>query len=189
MKSSAVHISLFAILLSLTALSAAAQTPPSNPAGAIPSALGSAKTVFLGNGGADGGLFPMPFSGDPNRAYFSLFSQLKALGKYDLVSTPAQADLVMEIQLFSPAGPRNSDKSMGAADPLPFFKLTIYDARTHFAMWAITEPIEWAILQKTHDRNFDTALSNVAADVDALSQPQPSALYPHPPAHLGAWQR
>ncbi len=41
------------------------------------------------------------------------------------------------------------------------FRLVVYDRKSHFVLWTITESIEVAILQKTHDKNFDTALANV----------------------------
>lgn len=195
-------VSLSRLLLSLISAAlagfvqlAAAQTPASGHtqgAGAIsiPAPILNAKAVFLGNGGADGGLFPEPFSGDPNRGYFALLDQFKSSGKYDLVSDPSQADLVMEILLTAPNGPRQGGKQLGAADPLPFFKLVIYDAKTHFVLWTITEPIEWAILQKTHDRNFDDAVGRLSADVQALSQRNAASLYPQPSSRLvPAWQR
>src|SRR4051812_35176574 len=76
--------------------------PNTAPASPVPPAITNARAVFLANGGADGGLFPEPFSGDPNRGYFTLYSQLKSAGKYDLVGDPSQADLVMEISLAAP---------------------------------------------------------------------------------------
>ena len=155
----------------------------------LPQAIVNARTVFLANGGADGGLFPEPFSGDPNRGYFSLYSQLKAMGKYALATDPSQADLVMNISLVAPTGPHNDQKTLGTADPLPFFKLVIYDAKSHFALWTITEPIYVAIRQKTHDKNFDDALANVMADVKALSEPNAQNLYPHPQTRLDVWHR
>jgi hypothetical protein len=189
---------LFVILcasVSAAAPIAAAQASGASPAPsassvAIPAPIANARTVFLANGGADGGLFPEPFSGDPNRAWFGLVGQLKSAGRYDLVSDPSQADLVMEIQLSAPNGPRQGGKQLGAADPVPFFKLTIYDVKTHFALWTITEPIEWAILQKTHDRNFDDAVARLSADIQALSQGNAASLYPQPSTRLvPAWQR
>jgi hypothetical protein len=108
-----VQFLLVAFSASLLVAIAAAQAPaaaPAAPAGAIPAPIVNARTVFLANGGADGGLFPEPFSGDPNRGYFRLLDQLKSAGKYDLVSDPSQADLVMEIQLFAPNGPREGAK-------------------------------------------------------------------------------
>jgi hypothetical protein len=192
-SASAYRLCLLIAIAILVATFCVAQTPADNQAGpapmAIPSAIVIAKAVFVSNGGSDGGLFPEPFSGDPNRGYFTLFQQLKAMGRYELVSDPSQADLVMEIQLHAPNGPRVPAKQTGAADPLPFFQLVIYDAKTRFVLWTITEPIEWAILQKTHNRNFDEGISRVVADVQALSQPNPGALYPLPTPHLGSWQR
>ncbi|MGD0444845.1 MAG: hypothetical protein ABSA39_13005, partial [Edaphobacter sp.] len=35
----------------------------------VPPQLLNAKKVFISNAGADSGLFPHPFSGDPDRAY------------------------------------------------------------------------------------------------------------------------
>jgi hypothetical protein len=185
---------LLAMISSLPVSAAVAQGPapeavPNASASSIPPPILNARAVFLANGGADGGLFPEPFSGDPNRGYFSLLGQLKSAGKYELVSDPSQADLVMAIQLTAPNGPRQGGKQLGAADPLPFFKLVIYDAKTRFALWTITEPIEWAILQKTHDRNFDDAVARLSADVQALSQGNSASLYPPPTRLVPAWQR
>jgi hypothetical protein len=163
--------------------------PPETAASPVPQAILSAKRVFLANGGADGGLFPEPFSGDPNRGYFSLYTQLKAMAKYDLVDDPSQADLVVNISLVAPTGPHNDQKTLGTADPLPFFRLVIYDAKSHFALWTITEPIYIAFRQKTHDKNFDDAMANLTADLKALSEPNAQNLYPHPPTRLDVWHR
>ncbi len=156
---------------------------------AVPAAILSAKSVFVSNGGADAGLFPEPFSGDPNRPYFSFVGDLQHLQKYDLVADPSQADLVMEIHLLAPTGPQNNSKQLGAADFLPFFRLTIYDRKTHYVLWTITEPIEFAFLQKTHDKNFDLALSHLVDDVQALTQAGAVSLYPNPPARQSSWTR
>lgn len=179
----------FAVAMLVLSVAASAQTQPSIPTVPVPPAILNAKTVFLANGGADGGLFPEPFTGDPNRAYFSLYKQLKDMGRYELVLDPAQADLVMQIHLASPAGSLRSGKQLGTADPLPFFQVTIYDRKTQFALWTITEPIELAFRQKTHDKNFDDALAKIVEDIKAVSQPNSPALYPNPPAHLGVWTR
>ena len=155
----------------------------------VPAAILNAKTVFVSNGGSDGGLYPEPFSGDANRPYFEFVEQLEHLGKYQLALDPSQADLVMQIQLEAPTGPEHNSKQLGAADFLPFFKLTIFDCKTRFVLWTVTEPIEFAVLQKTHDKNFDTALAHLADDVKALSQPGAMSLYPNPPARQSAWAR
>jgi hypothetical protein len=163
-------------VLSMTAAFAQVPAPPAP--GPVPPAILSAKNIFVSNAGADSGLFPEPFSGDPNRAYAEFYSMLKAEHQYELVSDPSQADLVLELQLTAPNGPTNANKQNGASDPLPMFRLTIYDRKTHYVLWELTESIEAALLQKTHDRNFDDALTDILLDFEALSGKAP------PPARV-----
>ena len=155
---------------------------------AVPAGLTNAKSAFVSNGGSDAGLFPEPFSGDPNRPYFQLFKSLKAAHFFDLADAPSEADLIIEIHLSAPLGTLHSAKQLGSADALPFFKLTIYDGKTHFILWTITEPIEIAYLQKTHDKNFDQALAHVVDDLGVLQKPGSGSLYPHPPARQSEWR-
>jgi hypothetical protein len=58
------------------------QPPPSQaaPPAPVPSAIFSAKKVFLSNGGADSGLFPHPFSGSQDRAYNQFYVALQKRG-------------------------------------------------------------------------------------------------------------
>jgi hypothetical protein len=75
---------------------------------------------------------------------------------------------VLELQLMAPAGPSSPNKANGAADPLPMFRLVVYERQTHFVLWAVTESIEIAFVQKTHDRNFDEALNRVMDDLKGV---------------------
>jgi hypothetical protein len=137
--------------------------------GHVPAAMLAAKTVFLSNAGGDSGLFPQPFSGDPNRGYDGFYAGLKTSGKHELVDDPGKADLVLELQLTAPNGPSSGNKQNGASDPLPMFRLTIYDRQTHYILWALTESIDVALLQKTHDKNFDQALQDLVFDFDQVT--------------------
>jgi len=137
----------------------------------VPALLAEAHTAFLSNGGADAGLFPHPFTGTQDRAYAYLFSKLSGAGPLTLVATPAAADVVLEIQLSSPLGPLGNDKQKGTADPLPTFKLIVYDRPTHYVLWTITQTVDPANLQKTHDKNFDTALDSVMDQLGQLLAP------------------
>lgn len=148
-----------------------AQQPSASGVAPIPPALLAAKKVFVSNAGADPGLFPHPFSGDPDRAYNEFYADLQSLGQYELVTDPASADLVFELRLNAPNGPSNADKTKGASDPLPMFRLVIYDRKSHYVLWALTESIEQANLQKTHDHNFDVALSTLVEDLKRLITP------------------
>jgi hypothetical protein len=169
-----------ASLLLLFTLTAAAQMSPhaaspiAPPPPSVPPGLLTARTVFVSNAGADSGLFPSPFSGDPDRAYQQFYAAIQTWHHYQLVSDPTQADLVLELRLTAPYGPQSPNKSTGASDPLPMLRLVIYDRRTHYILWALTESIDKANLQKTHDKNFDVALEELTNDLKRLTQ-SPSA--------------
>lgn len=130
-----------------------------------------AKNVFLSNAGADSGLFPSPFSGGPSRAYDYLYAALKTDKTYVLVNDPAQADLVFEIRVTAPSGPQNPSKVYGASDPLPMARLVIYDRPTHYVLWTDTQSIDVALLQKTHDTNFDRALDRLLIELKSVAMP------------------
>jgi hypothetical protein len=49
------------------------------------------------------------------------------------------------------------------------FRLVIFDVKTHYVLWALTESIDEALVQKTHDRNFDDALSALVLDLKSLN--------------------
>jgi hypothetical protein len=153
----------------LAASAAIAQQPATAGPGPVPLAILNAKKIFVSNAGADSGLFPSPFSGDPDRGYNQLYAGLKAFGQFELVTDPSDADLVLEIQLTAPNGPTNGSKVNGASDPVPMLRMVVYDRRTHFILWTFTHSIEVAFLQKTHDRNFDDALAAILTGFEALS--------------------
>jgi len=156
----------------LTAASALGQQPAAAPQAPVPAELRTAAKIFVSNAGADSGLFPSPFSGDTNRGYNQLYAGLRASGQYQLVDDPADADLVLELQLTSPVGSTHSldvNKVNGAANPVPMFRLVVYDRRTHYVLWAFSQSIEIAFLQKTHDRNFDEALTAILLEFESLS--------------------
>lgn len=155
--------------------SAATAQQPYPEAAPPPPELRTAKTAFLSNAGGDSGLFPEPFSGDPSRGYMELDNKLKSAGLFQLVDNPAQADLVLELQLTAPEGPSRANKQNGASDPLPMFRLAIYDEKTHYLLWALTESIGPAILQKTHDHNFDLAIDQLLLDLEHLTGKTPGA--------------
>jgi hypothetical protein len=166
-----------ALLLFTGAVLAQSQpAPPATVPPPVPGAILNAKTIFISNAGSDSGLFPHPFSGDPDRAYVEFYEAVQGLHHYQLVADPAQADLVFELRLTAPNGPQSPNKATGASDPLPMLRLVIYDRPTHYVLWALTESIAPADLQKNHDRNFDMALAAVMDDLKHLTQP------PSPPS-------
>ena len=95
----------FLFVCAALAMQARAQTPPAASLAPVPPALLNAKTVFISNAGADSGLFPHPFSGDPDRPYNQFYAAMQSWGRYEIVGDPSQADIVIELQLIAPPGP------------------------------------------------------------------------------------
>jgi len=163
-----------ALIAILPAVAARAQQLPGAGTAPVPPALLTATKVFVSNAGADSGLFPHPFSGDPDRPYNQFYAALKGWGRYELVGDPKDADLVFELQLIAPNGPTNPSKMAGASDPLPMFRLLIFDRKTHYILWTFTESIDPAALQKTHDHTFDEAGTALMLDLKALTTKTPA---------------
>ena len=107
MRSSDASFCLIVAASILFTATAFAQMPAYDQAGPVPRQLTVAKTIFLSNAGADSGLFPEPFTGDPDRPYTEFYSALKATGDFTLIGNPLGADLVLELRLFAPDGPTN----------------------------------------------------------------------------------
>jgi hypothetical protein len=169
MKRTSAAVLSFAGFAFLWVSGAQAQVAAARPDAPIPQAILSAKKIFVSNAGADAGLFPHPFSGDADRGYNQFYANLKTTGQWELLDDPAQADLVLELRLTAPYGPQNADKQKGASDPLPMFRLVVYDAKSHYVLWALTEVIDRANLQKSHDRNFDDSLRAIVGDFETLA--------------------
>src|SRR5690349_19989898 len=114
---------------------AATQEPPVTPVmspAPVPRAHLNALRDFISDVGADSGLFPHPFNGDPDRGYSEYYAGMKSWGRYELVSDPNDADPLFELQLTAPNGPQNPSKQNGAADPLPMFRLVILERKSHY---------------------------------------------------------
>ena len=165
-----------ALIAILPTVAARAQQVSEGGRAPVPPGLFTATKVFVSNAGADSGLFPHPFSGDPDRPYNQLYAALHGWGRYELLADPQDADLVFELQLTAPNGPTNPNKMAGASDPLPMFRLIIFDRKTHYILWALTESIGPAALQKTHDRNFDDAITALTLDLKPLTTKTPAGM-------------
>ena len=176
---------LAAAALAFSTAAAPAQSQSHSTASApIPPAIAAAKTIFLSNAGAESNLFATsytdpvddgPYSGDPRRGYSELYADLAASGRFQLVSSPASADLVLQLSLNTPGGIIGYTKFAGPTTPPPMFTLVIYDRRSHYILWTLTQTVENAILQKTADRNFDNAIHRLSKQFLDLAGTSPAA--------------
>jgi hypothetical protein len=132
----------------------------SDPAPApIPTQIVTSKKVFISNLGEESEYYTQKrgyVSGGRNRFYSMFYASMKSWGRYELVASPADADLVFEL-LFS------------IKESQPQFKLTILDSKTHFALWAFTVYAEPANRETTWRKNVDQALMEAVDDVKKLA--------------------
>ncbi len=137
----------------------------------MPTAIQTAKRVFLGNAGVDGSSFPtFRRGGDINQPYNWFYLAMKNWGRYELVGSPADADLVFEISFTAPLV--GTEQLLTSA---PYLRLEILDAKTHFLLWTILEPVEGALRKATWENNFNTGVTNLVSDLKNITGETPIA--------------
>lgn len=139
---------------------AVAQQPVSRTA-PIPPQILNAHRVFVANGGGSN-YFDTFISGGANRAYNTFYKMMKETGRYELVSSPGQADLVFEIRATAPA----VADWKGVASYNPQVVLSIRDPRTNVVLWSESANVRVWGTKKGRDRRFD---QSVAVLVDKLA--------------------
>lgn len=171
----------FSIALALALITALLMLPPAQaqqskdvPPAPLPSQVYSAKKVFISNAGGDSnGLY----TGGPERLYNQFYAAVKGWGRYELVASPAAADLVLEVSFRNPfigegmiGGGETQVSNYNFTDP--HFRLVIVDPGTRVTLWTFTEHVERARLQGNRDKNFDLAFAKLANDLrNASGQP------------------
>jgi hypothetical protein len=140
----------FALLLLLaTALSQPALAQQDPPVAPFPPAIRAAKTVFISK--ASGASY-LPAIAD-DLAYNKFYAAIRGWDRYQLVSSPSDADLVIEIRfdcLTSPCGFN--------------LRANILDPKTHTILWAFDEPVVGA--SRT---SFDKSMAALVEDVKSLA--------------------
>jgi hypothetical protein len=120
----------------------------------LPAQITRGKTVFISNAGGDTYYL---YSGGPDRLYDQFYAAVQHWGRYQLVASPAEADLVLAISF--------SNQFFGEKDTDPQFRLTVLDPGTRVTLWTFTEHVEFAALQGNRDKNFDQAIAALVNDV------------------------
>jgi len=156
----------FATAFAVVLLAAAVLTAPSawaQPA-PIPSQLLTAKTAFLSNGGSTS---PTISSAD---LYSGMYSALRIWGRYVLVSSPEEAELIFVVTFQVPA----SDVTDGTSYKRPMLTLSVLDAKTKVALWTETE---YAVPsgKKGSEKAFDNVIGAFRALAEARHGEKPVA--------------
>jgi hypothetical protein len=105
----------------------------------VPAPILTAKKVFIANAGADALVSALDQGKGTGDKYYNLFyASAKDWGYYKLLDSPSDADLVLEIYASSPV----TSVSNGAARIQPQVQLSIFDAKSHFLLWRLTESLD-----------------------------------------------
>lgn len=140
---------------------------PTSYVAPVPRAIAAARKVFISNAGADN-LSHLVFSGAPNRCYNEFYHQVQALDRYEIVSSPAEADIVLEISLrFSEARVNNTFRQW-------LLRLRILDPKTQIVLWSVDASSEQGGVRATSDRNLDIAMARIVSDLKGLAGAPPS---------------
>ena len=84
---------------------------------------------------------------------------MKNWARYELVSAPAEADLV-----FDPSFVLNFEGVLRLR-----LRLVILDPKTHIALWTIIEPVQPWVRESTGRKSFDQAIAKLMDDVKKLT--------------------
>ncbi len=120
----------------------------------VPSKILGAKKVFVGNTGA--GFDSSAWSGGSDRIYNEFYAALKSGGRFELVTSPSEADLVLNVNVIP-------------SSAVWQFKLDILDPKTGIVLWTVYEPTKITVSQKARDKNFDDAINKLASDLSLLT--------------------
>lgn len=142
-----------ALTIAVLSLSGAEAKKTAEPApGPIPIQLFTAKKVFISYLESDAD------PGAPNLTYNEFYALMKSWGKYELVSAPADADLVFEIRYLS-----------GLSDSQ--LRLSIVDAKTRFVLWPFIQHVQSSSRETSRRKNFDQAMTDLVDEVKRVSTP------------------
>jgi hypothetical protein len=131
----------------------------------VPAPLLNGKRVFISYELGDVTAFPSVYSGGPERAYNEFFSDMKAWGRYALVTDPKDADLIFSIRFV---------ESPGLS--CPQVRVGISDAQTHVALWGFVEEIDSALFKKHRDEAFSQSIQLLVTDIQSLLTPDATPL-------------
>ncbi len=139
-------------------LAAQRKNAPVNASGApVPTPILQGKRAFVSFELGDVSAFPSVYSGGPERAYAEFYRDMQQWGRFQLVSDPKDADLVLGIRFVETPGLQ-----------VPQIRLGITDAGTRISLWAFSEEINGAFLKRNRDPAFSDAVDRIVADFKLL---------------------
>jgi hypothetical protein len=131
----------------------------------VPLQIGAAQKVFISNGGGESFetvIDQTVFNGGSDRPYNEFYAAMKAWSRYELVSSPADADLIFEVSwVLTDTGLR--------LPVLGQIRVLIIDLKTHVTLWNLIEYVRGAVLLGNRDKNFDQAMNTIMGRLKVLT--------------------
>lgn len=138
------------------------------PPAPIPAQILTGRKAFIGYAGINSILltsYITDHTGSRNGLYDEFYAAMKSWGRYELVTAPADADLILEISL--------NHESLNHESPAisdPYFGLKILDPRTHVVLWAFIETVQTGSGGEPGRRKaWDQALTSLVNKVRELA--------------------
>jgi hypothetical protein len=156
----------FVFALTMTSISAfAGQQPTDPPSAPVPTPIFAANKVFISNATGEVALPP----GNPNLTYDEFYAAMKSWGRYELVSSPADADLILEVRFTFVIGPTGVSQGSGGSTQDFQFRLSILDPKSHVLLWAFSESLPQSNNKVKSRQLFDQTIGNLVDDLKKLS--------------------
>ncbi|MFY9528216.1 MAG: hypothetical protein WBC04_08035 [Candidatus Acidiferrales bacterium] len=148
--------------------------PPKEVAPApLPAQIITARKVFISNAGEDPHFKRLGL----RRPYNQFYAAMKDWGRYELATSPAEADVVLEIRLASQIEKYGKELLI-----VPLLRLGVLDPKTRTILWAFTEELETGGIVGLHeDAKFDRAMDKIVEDLKSLVAQPPSPPTPAKP--------
>src|SRR5208282_1518898 len=157
------------VLISLNAFGAKHRSDI--PAAPLPTVVVNARKIFLTNGGGS------------NLAYDAFYSDMKQWGRYEIVGSPDEADLIVELayrvdhggtRVWSSTNSYDGTTQVHSAQILdPQVTLTIYDAKTKNSLWSEVDHRRLARREKNREKETINSADRLVEDLKVrVSAPQ-----------------
>jgi hypothetical protein len=131
----------------------------------VPVQITNAQKVFISNAGGESFETVMEqtvFNGGADRPYNEFYAAIKDWGRFELVSNPNAADLVLEISWVL--------ADTGLKLPvLGEIRLVVVDPHTHVTLWSVIQHVRGALLMGNRDKNFDQAMAAIVSRMKVLA--------------------
>lgn len=161
---------LLALVLSFCVLvpNLGAKTRKDVPDAPLPSAIIEAHKVFLSNGGGS------------DLAFDAFYADMKRWGKYEIVGSPNDADLIVELSyqvenlgshVWSSTNAYSGSTQVYSRQLTdPKLILTIYDARTKNSLWSTVDHRRLARLEKNREKEMINSAERLVAELRSRGQ-------------------